>query len=166
MGGKAKRKRERTRMENEQEVFERVEAWVNDMDNMPNEFNTCNLQPASPGYPHDESCDGNCVTIKKWALALAHERARWRKAGIDSNNVRGDTFAMERRVQVLSDVIIKAGLITEEELSELFLQMMFTDLVALREQFVPAIAKAQARAKIIKPGPAMGPRRMNGPVSP
>jgi len=166
MSGKTKRARERARMESERVVYERVEAWVSDMDNMPEgPYNSCNLQP-NMGGNHLDDCEKDCQQITKWELALAHEKARWRKMGGDPNQINTDTFAAERRINVLGDLLIKAGITTEEELSQLFLKVMFTDLKTIRESVQPQVeaAKAQSKIQIAGSMPRGMPPRFNGGV--
>jgi hypothetical protein len=134
-------------MHNEQEVFDRVEGWLKDIDSMlPGPYNTCNLEIGK----HSDGCDGNCVQLNKWELAVAHEKARWRRLGAnpESINVSGSMmFEAQRQLHAVVNVLIAKGLVTEQELADEFLPMMYRDLAAIREQFTKELAKKGIAAR-------------------
>lgn len=145
MSGKAKRSRERLRMETRQQVLDRVAYWITN-DSWPRgPFNTCNLDIRD--Y-HDDKCNGKCLPLTQWEAKVAYERQLWKDEGATPQ-----INMAELKITVLLDYLINQhNLFTRDEIDDLFNKELYNSLVSTRLNQLPELKRQQLRQQIAMSG--------------
>jgi hypothetical protein len=152
MSGKAKRARERKRMETKLEVLERVGNWIEDgvlLANANNaEYTSCRLDTE-----HAENCDGSCPRLNKWEVALSYEKQKLLQLGVDvDKGLAANSFITDIKLNTLLKMLEDAGVINHDELEQKFQQLMYETLYNIRIVEVPKAKQQMLKNKIMNGG--------------
>ena len=174
---KGERHRKERRMEKEQQdMIDRVEAWTEDMDTCPEgPFYMCSMDTVhNPTCEPDLSQGGTerlfrgeggeyekCITMDKWALALFHERFKWKQLGIATGNININMFVVDCQIRTFVEILETRLDIPKDEINEVFARISLTQMRQFRETVEPEIREARRQSIIVPPGMMPPDGRMN-----
>jgi hypothetical protein len=109
--------------------------------------------------------DDEMMTLEEIQAKLDDEAALWEAEGIGINqtsHTNESIFVLKQQSQAILNVLIKSGLITEEQINIEFKTIMYNSMVELRESFL-ASRRQQVEQMIGAPKIALPDHRLIGP---